>query len=99
LAAAQVNPFLGAIVLQKLGPKQIKDWHNELLASGGKDGAPLSAMTVRHAHRLLNAALNGAIEVELISGNFASLVSPPTVDDDRDVASLTEDQINLVEWA
>ena len=57
LAEQQIIPHLGATALQKLTPAQIQDWHATLLASGGKNGRPLSARTVGHAHRVLHTAL------------------------------------------
>jgi len=59
LIEAQIIPYLGAIVLQKLKPAHIADWHDKLVGSGGKDGRPLSARTVSHAHRVLHRALAG----------------------------------------
>ena len=57
LAAQQIYPHLGAILVQKLKPAKVQDWHGILLQSGGKDGKPLSAQTVTHAHRVLHRAL------------------------------------------
>src|SRR5262245_83078 len=57
LAAQQIVPHLGGITLQKLRPVTVEKWHEILLASGGKDGKPLSARTVGHAHRVLHKAL------------------------------------------
>jgi Phage integrase, N-terminal SAM-like domain len=45
LIEAQIIPHLGAIVLQKLKPSHIADWHDKLIAGGGKDGQPLSSRT------------------------------------------------------
>src|SRR5712691_7471708 len=57
LAEQQIIPHLGGTILQKLRPAQVADWHATLLNSGGKDGKPLSARTVGHAHRVLHTAL------------------------------------------
>jgi integrase len=63
-----------------------------LLASGGKDGAPLSTRTVRHAHRLLHKALARVVKAELIARNVASVITPPKVDE-REIEILKANQI------
>src|SRR5215831_5342499 len=69
LAEQQIIPHLGAIQLQKLRPAQVHGWHGTLLKSGGKEGKPLSARTVGHAHRVLHGALERAMRLEIISRN------------------------------
>src|SRR6185312_15653223 len=59
---------------------------------GSKAGAPLSARTVGHAHRVLHAALAHAETVEILSRNVARAVPPPKVADEE-VECLNEDQI------
>src|SRR5262249_18714937 len=61
LATQQIIPHLGAIALQNLRPAHIKDWHRTLLEAGGFAGAPLSARTVGHCHRLLHVVLADAL--------------------------------------
>jgi len=80
LAEQQIIPHLGATTLQKLRPAQIQDWHSTLLRSGGKDGRPLSARTVGHAHRVLHRALSRAATAEIVSRNVASTMRPPKVE-------------------
>lgn len=80
LARQQIVPHLGATPLQKLRPAQIHDWHTALLKSGGKDGKPLSARTVGHAHRVLHRALERALRLEVVGRNVARLVPPPKVE-------------------
>jgi hypothetical protein len=41
LADQQIVPHLGAIMLQKLRPAKVQEWHETILNSGGKDGKPL----------------------------------------------------------
>jgi integrase len=95
LIDAQIIPHLGAIVLQKLKPAHIADWHDKLIRCGGKDGRPLSARTVGHAHRVLHRALARAAAIELVSRNVASVVKPPKVDE-IEVESLKADEIDTV---
>jgi integrase len=79
LAEHQIIPQLGAIALQKLRPANVQEWHITLKLSGGKDGRPLSARTVGHAHRVLHRALARAVRSEVISRNVASVIRPPRV--------------------
>src|SRR5262249_19211630 len=64
-------PHLGSLGLQRLRPAHIADWHATLLASGGKNGRPLSARTVAHAHHVLHTALERAVGTELLARNVA----------------------------
>jgi integrase len=78
----QITPHLGAVPLQKLKGSHIASWHATLLREGGRgklSGAPLSARTVGHAHRLLHKALGDAVKRELLFRNPVGLISPPKV--------------------
>jgi integrase len=94
LAAQQIYPHLGDIELQALDESDIQDWHGKLLASGGKNGRPLSARTVGHAHRVLHTALARAMvgKKKKLQHNPASLVRPPKVPK-KEIVSLTADQV------
>ena len=83
LAEQQIIPHLGSNVLQKLKPAQVKDWHQTLLKSGGKDARPLSARTVGHAHRVLHCALAAAVASEMVARNVASAISAPKVEEEE----------------
>jgi integrase len=72
LIEQQIIPHLGKVLLQRLRPAQISDWHATLRRQGGKDGRPLSPATVRQAHRVLHLALASACEQEKIIRNVAS---------------------------
>jgi integrase len=97
LADQQIKTHLGALVLQKLRPSNVQEWHAILLKSGGKGGKPLSARTVGHAHRVLHRALSRAATAEIISRNVAAAIKPPKVvlDPER-VVSLKSDQVAVV---
>jgi hypothetical protein len=64
-------------MLQKLKPLKIQEWHGILIRSGGKDGKPVSAQTVTHAHRVLHRALERGVENETLARNVATVISPP----------------------
>ena len=82
LAEQQIYPHLGTIVLQKLKPAKVQEWHGILIKSGGKDGKPLSAQTVTtHAHRVLHRALErGVRDRDPGAHNVATIISPPKVE-------------------
>jgi integrase len=80
LAEGQIIPHLGDTLLQKLRPKQVEDWHGDILKAGSRKGKPLAARTVGHAHRVLHRALERAVASEVLSRNVAAVVSPPKVD-------------------
>jgi integrase len=92
LAEQQIIPHLGGIALQKLRPQHVEAWHTTLLKRGGFDGAPLSARTVGHCHRLLHVVLAAALSRELVGGNVAAVVHPPTVTA-TEIRTLTQDEI------
>jgi len=95
LAQLQLIPHLGTMPLQKLRRAHLIDWHAKLLKSGGTDGRPLSARTVKHAHFVLHRALERAVEGELVARNVAHGVRVPKVEA-REVAILKVDQIEAV---
>jgi integrase len=87
-----VIPHLSNHELQQLRPAHIADWHAKLLASGGKNGRPLSARTVGHAHHVLHTALERAVGTELLARNVAHAISPPKVAL-TEIAALKADEI------
>jgi integrase len=95
LAEHQIIPHLGPVQLQKLKPAQLQDWHGIIIREGGKDGRPLSARTVGHAHRVLHRALQRAVENETLPRNVASLIRSPNVEA-QEVEILSADEIGIV---
>ena len=93
LAERQIIPHLGSILVQRLRPSHVADWHAVLLKSGGRGGQPLAARTVGHAHRVLHAALARAAKLESVSRNVAAILAPPKVEA-REVETLTDSQIS-----
>jgi integrase len=80
LLANQIAPFIGQISLQALKAADVERWHGTLSLSGRKDGqGGLSALTIRHCHRLLSKTLKEAVRFDLAVKNAASLQSPPRV--------------------
>jgi integrase len=95
LADKQIIPHLGTILLQKLRPQHIADWHTTLLQRGGTKGGPLSARTVRDCGALLRTILQTAARLEAIGRNVALSVRPPK-NVAAEVEILTAEQIDTV---
>lgn len=95
LAANQIFPWLGSILLQKLRPSDVKSWHEHLLTAGSTKGGPLAAKTIQQAHRVLHRALEIAVRTEVVARNVASAVSPPKVVA-REIEILTQEQVAAV---
>ena len=68
------------IQIQKLKPLHIKAWLDGMRMHGGKNGKPLSTVSVKHAHRALSAALQAAVELELVSRNVCAVAKPPAAE-------------------
>lgn len=73
----KINRRLGRYQLQSLTPLQIERFYGELLASGGKDGGPISAKSVRNVHVVLRKALSDAERLGLVPRNAAAPARPP----------------------
>jgi integrase len=96
LHANQIMPHLGTILLQELKSSSIEHWHATLKTGGRKDGAGgLSALTIRHAHRLLSKALKEAARHDLVVRNVASDEAPPRIEREE-VTILTGQQVRDV---
>jgi integrase len=80
LVESQIIPDLGRTLLQQLRPAQIAAWHQKMRGGGGKNGRPLSAQTVRNAHRVLHCALSHAVALEIVARNVCSVVRAPKVE-------------------
>ncbi|MBS3939723.1 MAG: site-specific integrase [Actinobacteria bacterium] len=73
-----VIPRIGALRLQALTPGQLDELYDELEASGGRDGRPLSAKTVANVAGIVHKALGDAVRRGRLRRNPADAVSPPT---------------------
>jgi integrase len=72
------------MVLQKLRPLHVEEWHTALRTSGRADGkGGIAARTIGHAHRVLSSALSDAAENELVLRNVMQSKSPPKVADEE----------------
>jgi integrase len=95
LASGQIYPQeLGAILVHKLRPNDIAKWHTALRAGGAKDGSPLSARTISHAHKILRRALKEAVRRETLARNVADAIEPPKIDAEE-VVILKPEEVDL----
>jgi integrase len=84
LATNQIEPHLGLMVLQKLRPLHIEEWHVNLRAKGRADGkGGIAPRTIGHAHRLLSQTLSDAAENDLVVRNVVQTKSAPRVAGDE----------------
>ena len=74
-----IVPELGNIPLSSLRQSHIKSFYSKKLQEGRKDGKEggLSNRVVRYMHTIMGAALDAAIEDELIVKNVVKAVTPP----------------------
>ena len=88
-------PALGNLPLAKLAPVHLQEAYNGLANGGRRDGKEggLSPRTRRHIHRILNTALNRAVEQQLIGRNPCDVFKKrlPKVER-REMATLTAEQ-------
>ena len=80
-----LDPGLGHVRLAKLTPQHVATWFQIHQAKGA------SARTIRYARAVLRAALNQALQWELVSRNAAALTDPPR-HHTREIQPLTPDQ-------
>lgn len=96
-----VMPALGDRKLQQLTARQIDALYRRLEASGGTDGKPLSARTVRYTHMILRKALAQAVRDGLLLRNPTDTVNPPTAKQARapEMSVWTAEQIgSFLAW-
>jgi site-specific recombinase XerC len=98
LTDRQIVPHLGHVVMQRLRPGQVNDWHTALLKSGGTNGRPLSTATVGQAHRIRHRAYDLALRLEKVARNPVHAVPSPRIT--REEATiLNADQVaTLLLW-
>jgi len=88
----QINPTLGEIELQKLRPRDVQAW---LVAMRQGRRGQRAARTIIHAYRVLCAALQAAVRLDMIGRNVADHVDPPKPED-HEVEILTASEVPAV---
>jgi integrase len=94
-------PALGSVPLAKLTPAHIQTVYSQLAEGGRGDGrdGPLAASTRRLIHKVLTAALNRAVELQLVSRNPANVLRRRLPKDERReaiMATLSPEQTRQV---
>jgi integrase len=74
-----VTPTLDKVPLSRLRTAQLDRLYGQLRDTGGQDGKPLSAATVRQVHAIVRRALQQGVKWGWITTNPAALASPPRV--------------------
>lgn len=77
---AYLKPALGSEKVQELSPMQLSHAFQQMQASGGRGGRPLSARSVQYARSVLRKALNDAVVERLIPINPVTGSKSPKVD-------------------
>lgn len=92
LAKHQIAPYIGGVLLQKLRPLDVEDWHSTLRNGGRVRGTGgLATRTIRHAHRVLGKALRDAVRNEMVSRNVASGQSAPRLNAEDEEVTIVRD--------
>jgi integrase len=73
-----VLPRVGDMKLVEVDVLTLDRLYAELLTSGGRNGRPLSARTVRYVHSILHKAFRDAVRKRLIAMNPAEAATAPT---------------------
>ena len=71
---------IGTRKLSQIRPGDLDDCYTRMLKSGGRDGAPLAAASVRLCHNIAHIAFEAARKRKLIRENPARDASPPKAD-------------------
>lgn len=95
ILAAQIDPHIGNIPLQKLRRDDLKRWHQALLKNGAKDGSPLAPKTIRQCHGIVAKALAVAVDGEILSRNVASRMTLPKIETEE-IQILSVDEIGAM---
>lgn len=77
IAATYVAPRLGAVPLDKIRALDLDSFYAGLRKSGGSDGRPLSARTVRLCHTVVSQTLDQARRWGLVARNVAADATVP----------------------
>lgn len=91
-------PALGKVSLDQLTVRDIQNYYLKKLRPPGectKEGAGLSAQSVKHHHRVLCKALNDAVDWEFIDKNVALKAKPPKPEK-VEIITYTSEQLNLL---
>lgn len=72
-----VEPYWGNAKAADIEPFMVEDLYDALLATGGRDGGPISPNTVRLLHRILSGAFRWAVPRQLVEYDPMQYATPP----------------------
>jgi len=67
-----INPAIGDIPLRRLRSEHLEELYSQLAATGGRRGDGLAPKTIIEVHMILRAALDLAVQRELLTRNVAA---------------------------
>lgn len=79
IVVARLKAHAGRVKLQALTPMEIEKLYKSMGQSGGHDGRPLAAKTVKNTHVVLRKALADAERVGLVQRNAAGAARAPSL--------------------
>jgi integrase len=79
IVVARLKAHAGRVKLQALTPMEIEKLYKTMGESGGHDGRPLAAKTVKNTHVVLRKALADAERVGLVQRNAAGAARAPSL--------------------
>jgi integrase len=79
LIRTHIRPALGSVPLARLRAAQLDAFYGKLRESGGVNGRPLSAASVRQVHAIVRRALSQGVRWGWINTNPAANATPPRI--------------------
>lgn len=77
-----ICPYFERVPLPELSEEDIEEWHRELEDTiSERTGRPLSASTIRQAHRIFSTGIKAAVARGKLPRNPLSNVTPPAVEE------------------
>ena len=94
-----ILPNFGSRKVRGLRASDLDTFYTRLKKSGGVDGQPLSAQSVRHIHALIHRILGQAVKWGWVSSNPASQSSPPKVRKSQVIVPTVSQVVKLIDTA
>lgn len=83
-----ITPYIGEKLLKKLCPTDVRVLYNKLVQRG------LSDNTIRNTKNILHAALQQAVDDEVIRKNVAANIKPPhSLKDPKEIHALSDEEV------
>ncbi|NNN21709.1 MAG: hypothetical protein HKL80_06890 [Acidimicrobiales bacterium] len=99
LLGRHILPNFGTRKVRGLRASDLDTFYTRLKKSGGVDGQPLSAQSVRHIHALIHRVLSQAVKWGWVTSNPASQASPPKVRNSQIIVPTVNQVVNLIDTA